>query len=132
MIRYLYVVLLLGLLLNGCNPRLNMEPPKTYPVSGEIIDTGGRVVAGTLIQFEPANPEFRSQAKIDPAGKFRLNLLFGNEQLDGAVEGSHKITILYPLDMVEANGTDLIVLEKPCVVQPGENHFPIKLPPRTK
>lgn len=127
-------LLAITLLMAPCSAcgRPRREPPRTYPVTGEISDTGGRSVAGTMIQFAPQNLEFRSQGIVDASGKFKLQLLFDNEQLEGAVEGQHQATIYFPPDKIPADGLMSLRVETPFVVRPGANHFQISLPAQRK
>jgi hypothetical protein len=85
-----------------------------------------------MIQFAPANHEFRSQAIVNPDGTFLLRLLFGNEQLEGAIEGPHKVTIYFPPDKIPPGGSPSLQLPDPCLVRAESNHFSIKLPPLNK
>lgn len=113
----------------ACRRRTVAEPPNTYPVTGEVVHPAGRPVERVMIQFTPANQEFSSRGIIDAAGKFSLRMLFGDQQLDGAVEGAHDVTFYYPPD-VAGDGT--IRLDNSLTVKPGENHFKIKLPSAKK
>ena len=125
--RSIIALLLLIGMVAGCNRGPSQTPPVTYPVSGEIVDREGIDVAGAMIQFIPANHEYRSKGVIDADGKFELTLIFGSERIDGAVEGSHKVAIYFPLGKTAPDGGGRLLLKEPSTVEPKENHLQLKL-----
>jgi hypothetical protein len=130
------LVLAVGLLtLAACNRGKPLRPaPPSYPVSGEIKSDGGRIPAGSQVEFRPESAEkandFTARAVIDPAGKFSLNTPFIDRVLPGAIEGPYTVRILYPSsnNPTSTTGSGLISISEKFTVKPGENHFTINIP----
>jgi hypothetical protein len=72
-------------LLAGCGGNL----PERVPVSGRVLIDGQPLTMGALI-VAPAN-ERASTASIGPDGAFTLSCY---EKGDGAVRGTHKVTVM--------------------------------------
>jgi hypothetical protein len=97
---------------------------KTYPVKGKVVFKGGRpVTSGGRIEFQStADPQVKATGWIElKDGSFSLTTYKDGKQIDGAVEGPHRV-------VVELRNP-VVVLSLPNVytVQPQENDFTIEV-----
>ncbi len=121
------------LLLAGCGK----GKPETVPVTGEVIYKNGPV-EGAEVTFAPEGAAL-AMGRTDAAGKFTLRTF---EEGDGAVPGSHRVTVVknvpqstrpenpYPVTKnalparyAQPAQSGLIFEVKPS----GENHFRLEL-----
>jgi hypothetical protein len=116
----------------GCHG--NSKLPKTYPVSGKVVYADGTAVNGGLVQFVPErNAAGTTTGLIQPDGSFTLRTVVDNEDVSGAVEGPHTVTILPPLEQDQRAPRGLppqpIQLREPVTVKAdGPNTFTLTLP----
>jgi hypothetical protein len=123
-------VLLLGglaLLTIGCaSPQ---EPvPKTYPAKGQVVSKKtGQPLADGLVQFEKTGDKPVSvQGHIQSDGRFTLVTLHGKQRLDGAPEGSYRVSVVpAQTDKQEA---PVSVGGQYQVKPDGPNEFKIEVP----
>jgi hypothetical protein len=108
--------------------------PKTYPVTGKVVQADGSPLAGGLIHFKPeTNAEVTTTGVIQSDGSFTLRTTLDTQQVPGAVEGPHTVTILPPLgqDQHAARGMapqPIQLRETYTVKAEGANNFTITLP----
>ncbi len=116
----------------GCHGTRKL--PRTYPVSGKVLHADGTAVSGGLIQFTPEKDTgVTTTGAIQPDGTFTLRTVVDNEDVAGAVEGPHTVTILPPLDQEQRAPGGLppqpIQLRDPVTVKAdGPNTFTLTLP----
>lgn len=80
----------LGLAVVGCSSgeRTGSEP--VYPVTG-VVSYGGQPVSGATVTFFSADKNRSAFGQTDDRGEYRLTTFALN---DGAVEGTHVVTIV--------------------------------------
>jgi len=117
---------LLAFLVVGCGPKENV--PKTYPVTGKVVDAKGNPVKAGSVQFESKTDTTTTViGEIQPDGNFSLRTFNNKMNAQGAQEGEYKVTINLPgVDMT--NIPPPIIMPKPYRVEPKENNFELKLP----
>src|SRR5262249_34016871 len=111
-------------LLSGCGPSL----PKTYPVTGKVVDPACRPWTGGTIMFQlAADPRVVADGAIGADGTFTLTTKMYGKAKEGAAEGGHSV-------MAEGGpvvGPDGQAGSRPAVVprkykvEPRENVFTI-------
>ena len=111
----------------GCGPRSSL--PKTYPVTGKVIDRGGQALpAGTSILFAPvADSSFSVSGDLGSDGKFSLFTVKGKDRGSGAPEGEYRVTIQLPIPPDQRRGATSIDLPRTFKVEPKDNDFPIEV-----
>jgi hypothetical protein len=130
---YASAALLLGCLLaaSGCgrSPKV-----KVYPVKGTVVSKGGIAVAGGSISFQAVNDTQSSVVGvIKDDGSFSLHTLVRDAKVEGAAEGTYKVTVMPPLPADHKTMVNPIALNKTFEVKPGENEFRIEVePPRRR
>ena len=103
----------------GCSTPPIAELPKTYPVTGKVVDHAGQPVTTGVVEFVSlADEKTQAVGKLRPDGTFSLTTMVGDISLPGGVEGQHKVTLL-PV----SRGQRPIYFTKRYNVEPGENHF---------
>lgn len=120
------------------------DRPPVYKAGG-VVKLGGTPVADATVQFMPAKGR-AATGKTDSKGEFSLTTYNTN---DGAVEGSHVVTVTAPLpaNIVSNTPDELKAIEKAAVSVPpryndpktsgltntvekqGKNYFEIELKP---
>jgi hypothetical protein len=91
-----FVVLSLVAAISGCGS----GHPQTVPVSG-VVTYQGQPVAGAQVSFLAEGAARAGYGTTDDAGKFQLSTYGAN---DGAVLGSHTVTIVKPTETVTGAG----------------------------
>jgi hypothetical protein len=86
----LLLVAVLGIVAVGCGSPAKKGSEPVYPVSG-VITRGGRPVAGADVTFYNAEKNRSAFGRTNDQGAYKLTTFSSN---DGAVEGSHVVTIL--------------------------------------
>jgi hypothetical protein len=110
---------------SGCSS--GPAPPKTYPVSGQVITKEGQPLAGGVVEFHSTSePALTTLGDIEPDGKFTLRTLFQGQNLPGAVQGGYEVTVFFPMDG-DRRGTASVRLPQPYTVEAKENHFKIEV-----
>ncbi len=105
------VGLLLGLVISGCGPGVDLE--KTVPVSGTLTYQG-KPLEGYKIVFHPTEERQGATAESGTGGAFKLGT---NEPGDGAAPGKHRVSINFIAEKMEG--------------EPGKEEF-IKITPKIK
>jgi hypothetical protein len=108
----------------GCRKPPETPLPKTYPVTGRIVDREGNQLKTGSIQFESiVDVKTQALGKVEPDGSFTMTTVVGEAMVPGAIEGPHKVTFL-PV------GRDLlpVYFDAPFKVSPGENHIKLTYP----
>jgi hypothetical protein len=103
----------------GCNT--GPEPPKTYPVEGQVRLKDGTPLPGGGIEFRSTiDPSKSTFGQIKEDGTYSLYTIYGNKKVDGAMEGPHRVTIT-PLSK---DRTATMPTEYPDLytVKPGEKN----------
>lgn len=121
---HLLLLLLFCSALLGCG---KPEPPPvaTFKTTGRVTYNNGDPVAGAIVQFISAkNSSLNMSAQTDADGTFVLVTLFGNENLDGAIEGRCNAMITLP---ITSPIPQTIAMPKPYDITMGDNHFDIQL-----
>ena len=78
----------------GCGGPALPDPPPTYSVGGTVYDAQGRPLKCGIIQFmSEANPQLTMSAMISDDGSYELKTIFGNRNLEGAIEGNCKVLV---------------------------------------
>src|SRR5688572_23465553 len=100
---------LVVVLLSGCGPAL----PKTYPVTGKVVDPAGKPWAGGSIMFQlAADPRVVADGVIGPDGTFTLTTKMYGKAKEGAAEGEHSVMV----ESGPVTGPDGQLLIRPAVV----------------
>ncbi len=124
-------VLLAGslLLAAGCGSGSEGEPPpKTYPAKGQVVSRKtGQPLTDGLVEFETTGDKPLSvQGSIQPDGQFKLITLHGKQRIDGAPEGSYRVSVVPPQTEQQESP---ISLDGVFQVKPdGPNDFKIEIP----
>src|SRR5262245_32339984 len=123
-LRTRYGCLLAVVLAAGCGPSL----PKTYPVTGKVVDPSGKPWKGGTITFQlAADPKVVADAEIGPDGSFTLTTKMYGKAKPGAAEGEHTVWV----ETGQVAGPDgqpiivPVVVPKKYTVEPRENTFTI-------
>jgi hypothetical protein len=125
------VVLLLGasvLPCAGCSSTPPNPPPKTYPVKGKVVSQKtGQPLSGGSIQFESTGKTPVSVlGEIQSDGSFTVITLHDKQRLDGAPEGSYRVSVGPPQTDQQVPA---VIIEKVFQVKPeGPNEFKIEVP----
>ena len=83
-----------GLCVLGCGGTVEPDPPPTFSVGGTVYDAQGQPLKGGIIQFmSEANPQLTMSAMISDDGSYELKTIYGNRNLDGAIEGNCKVLV---------------------------------------
>src|SRR5262245_12467914 len=87
--------LTLLLVCDACRKPPETPLPKTYPVTGLIVDQQGKPLTMGSIQFE-SMVDVKTQAlgKVQPDGYFTMTTVVGEAMVPGAIEGPHKVSFL--------------------------------------
>jgi hypothetical protein len=110
----------------GCGGRSANPPPQTYSVTGQIV-YHGKLLTGGEVEFQSTKEPRTARGIIQPDGTFRLRTFAGNDLVDGAVEGPHRVTVMPPLRGNQAGQP--IHLPTTFTVKPGtDNHFTVTIP----
>jgi hypothetical protein len=99
--------------------------PKTYPVSGKVVfKGGGPVTGGGRIEFQStSDPQVKATGWIDMKdGTFSLTTLRDGKNVEGAVEGQHRVVVEL------RNPVTVIDLPNDYTVEQRENDFTIEVP----
>jgi|ERR1043166_4909142 hypothetical protein len=95
-------------------------PPTTHKVEGSVVRKDGKpFTGGGHIEFiNVANPQHRSFGTLDSEGAFTLRTIAGTQNIEGAQEGDHSVTIM----LAEGDGKNpqRIELKKRYTIQAGE------------
>lgn len=119
---FAFVVLVGSTALLGCNNRQLEPKPETHKVTGTIVLKNGKSYAeGGSIQFQPENGA-SSMGIINEQGAFELYTVTADHRVEGALEGTHTVTIM-PLS-ADQDGRS-ILLRKKYKVGPGDNNLTI-------
>lgn len=111
----------------GCGKEPNAPPPpQTYPVSGKVVQRGGKPFPGGVIHFtSTAEPSLATTGTIAADGTFEVFTTFRGERLPGAVRGPFTVMVTPPL--TENKPVDIHQPKKVFEVKEGENQFTIEL-----
>ena len=101
--------------------------PTTYPVTGKVIFTNKKPLAGGGIFFRSEkDAEVRAVGEIGVDGQFKLSTIIGKTKLVGAVEGEHKLEVVPPMDdkqqMIRVR-----ILKEVVRVEPRENEIVVEI-----
>lgn len=108
----------------GCGETVPIH--KTYAVRGKVLRKNGEPFSGGAIQFQSAsNPNLSAMGEIQADGSYALSSFAGDQKLDGAAEGSYRVTIVPP--MPPDQNVEPITLPKEYTVQPQDNEITITL-----
>jgi len=120
------------LFLGGCG-KSRPEPPKTFEVTGTVLGADGKPLTGGLVEFRSAGDKpVSATGRIQPDGSFSLSTIAGEQNVPGAVAGTHKVTVVPPPpDTGDIQAVpEPVSLSQTYEVKPeGENKFTIKLGP---
>jgi hypothetical protein len=118
----------------GCTPA-PPPLPKTYPVSGTVIQNGKPMKGGSIHFNSTTDPLLRVQGEIKDDGTFTLNTVKDNATGVGAPEGEYQVTVQPSLANESGGGVDFahkgvppIRLPKTFKVEARENTFKIEAP----
>ncbi|MBN2295172.1 MAG: hypothetical protein JXM70_22270 [Pirellulales bacterium] len=115
------------LLVAGCYRKPTYTPPETYPVTGKVVSTSGKMLTGSLIKFVPPDGQLVGEGNIQADGSFSLRTLFHEQWLEGAVEGADcRVEILVPLGADRLGGQTIHVQQK-YTIEAKENNFTVTL-----
>jgi hypothetical protein len=100
------------------------ELPKTFPVTGRVVNKAGKPVTIGMVEFASIKDEkIQAVGKLQPDGTFSLLTAIGKEALPGAVEGGHKVTFLPGTQSQQP-----AYFKETYNVTSGPNHFRITYP----
>lgn len=120
----IWLLLLLSLTV-GCS-KPGPPPVPTYKTTGTVTWKDGSAVQRCIVQFAAASDRSLNISAItDEQGAFELKTLYGNDNLEGAVEGPCTVRITLPI--VSADPPTTVQMKKPYEITKGDNHFEIKL-----
>jgi len=119
--------LVVGMLfLAGCSGA-SSHLPATYPVVGQVVDSGGRPLTGGTVEFETKRAvDLTVLGVIQPDGTFVVKTFRDEAEVSGAPEGDYRITITLPPGPDNAASLP-VTLARPYRVEPKENSFPLRL-----
>jgi len=110
----------------GCGGTPEPDPPPTYSVGGTVYDAQGKPLKGGIIQFmSEANPQLTMSAMISDDGSYELKTIYGNRNLDGAIEGNCKVLVTPSFAGGEIPKTT--VLSKLYRVEPRASKIDVRL-----
>jgi hypothetical protein len=111
----------------GCR---RADLPRTYPVTGTVAFPDGSPVKGGAVHFRSeTDPSLTVTGAIKEDGTFALETVKDTAKAPGAPEGSYTVTVLPPAGKDQRLAMPPAVLPQPCRVQPGDNHFDLRVPP---
>lgn len=84
---------LFGLLVTCALVGCGSDLPKTVPVTG-IVTLDGEPLAGATVNLLSDDGSIPSAGTSDDAGNFTLRTIIGEQTVDGAVVGAHKIAVV--------------------------------------
>jgi hypothetical protein len=91
-------LIILLLLLAGCNEKKGGDLPQTYPVKGKVLDTKGNPLKGGTVQFDTGKlVDMSVMGMIEPDGIFTIKTFRDKAESVGAPEGDYQVTVLPPL-----------------------------------
>jgi hypothetical protein len=103
----------------GCSKKTTL--PKTYPVHGKVVCTGGTKVASGAVLFQSeSGSQLSASGIIAPDGSFSLSTFQVGARAPGAVEGPHTVTI----SLIDGK---IVVLPGRYTVKPGDNEFTLNV-----
>jgi hypothetical protein len=109
----------------GCGPQI----PKTYPVKGKVVVTGGKLSKGSTIMFQlVSDTQVVADGVIQDDGTFMVTTKMYGKSRAGAVEGEHNVLISEP-DTRGPNGLPAyrpIIASKKARVEPHDNDLVIE------
>src|SRR5262245_22892679 len=105
----------------GCGSKI----PKTYPVKGKVVWTGGKPITDGRIEFRSVSDEsLKATGEIDQDGRFSLTTYKDSASRAGAVEGQHKVIV----EPAWGDTKVTIVLPASYTVEQKENDLTIEVP----
>jgi len=117
---------LLGLLV-GCKSTSD-SLPKTYPVTGTVLDEKGAPVKGGAVRFESTtDTTLTVTGEIQQDGKFTMRTSRNKESAEGAIEGEYTVLIMLPAGADPNNPPPPVKLPKTYKVEPKDNVFTLQL-----
>jgi len=111
--RDLLAVAVLGIVTGGCSSQLPTGAEPVYPVTG-VVSREGQPVAGADVTFYSAEKNRSAFGRTNDKGQYKLTTFSSN---DGAVEGSHVVTIVKLA--LPPESTPAADLETEAYVPPG-------------
>jgi hypothetical protein len=117
----------IGVISFGCGPAAT-PPPATHPVKGQVLVDGQPLKAGAVIFDSLAEPRWTTQGEVND-GSFSLSILHETKNIQGAVPGEYRVTILLP-SLDQKTKREPIVMENTEKIVAGENS--IKLEAKTQ
>lgn len=110
----------------GCSGN-SIDPPNTFPVTGKVVNAQQQPLSGGAIYFRSTDgPGLEAISEIGPDGGFSLYTMFDGQRLEGAVAGSHQVSVVPASE--SGNMPGAIVLSEPRSVEPQPNEIVIELP----
>jgi hypothetical protein len=138
-IRSLAVVAAAILLACACSKKPTL--PETYPVQGKLVFPDGQPVPGGVVKFNSQrDTTVIATGEIGRDGTFTLSTFKVGVRSAGAIEGPHRVTVIFPDDFggpartggAPAGGALSVVLPKPHTIQPQDNEFTLTVPKPTR
>lgn len=120
--RALLVVVVFGIVAAGCGSQVQTGSEPVYPVSG-VVSYRGQPVAEADVTFFNAEKNRSAFGRTNAKGEYKLTTFSAN---DGALEGSHVVTIVKLETLPET--APVADLESEDYVPPG---FEETTPPKT-
>ncbi len=121
--------LLAGLI--GCGADAPVGP-KTYKVTGKVIQYNGSPLTGGLVEFQSkSNADLTTNSVIGDDGSFTLQTMTNKQRYPGAADGVYKVSVIPPLvnDGSVQPTSDVIQVKEEFTVKPSDdNYFEVKLP----
>src|SRR5579872_390421 len=115
----------------GCSGPPSSMPP-VFPVKGTVHYKGGVPVVGGAIQFMSiSDTSYSISGEIGEDGSFALYTVKGSERVQGAPEGTYKVTIQPPIG-TDHRPVQAIALSDNYHIEPKENSFTIEVNPPSK
>jgi hypothetical protein len=128
-----FALMALGALVLAAGCSGGAKVPKTYPVSGKVLQADGKPMTGGVVQFVPKNNlDVTTSGEIQADGSFTLSTVAENKKVTGATEGPHTVTVLPPVQSQKSEQGSappaILIPEAYTVKSDGENNFTINIP----
>lgn len=111
----------------GCQSKPVIELPKTYPVRGRVTNKAGSAVESGMVEFRSVTDDtMRAVGEIQSDGTFSLRSIVQTEMVDGAIAGSHRVSIYRR--MAGAHAPQVHNSPQPQTVRETDNEITLKVP----
>ncbi|MDA0833208.1 MAG: hypothetical protein O2955_11660 [Planctomycetota bacterium] len=111
----------------GCPGKEYAEPPKVFPVAGQVVFHDGKPLTGGMVEFQSKSDNSLSvTSEIKPDGRFSLVSRLDGQSFTGASEGEYVVTLFPPQSASQAESPH--TLPETYTVEPKDNEFTLTFP----